>query len=238
MAELPGPRHEYVESRNRAVFQALELFSLPDSAVEVRRELREGAAAEEIIARAEEGKFDAVVMPTRGANPLRRILLLGSVTAKVLAAVECPVITGVGLRPDAAGLQLKNVVCAIDLGPATDRILCWGAKLARDFGAAVTVVHATPNVGEAAADFFDESWRATLVARLSDRIEERLRSVNQDARIVIKTGSPPRIVSAVAQESEADMLVIGRGSSNDLLGRLQANAYDIIRLSQCPVISV
>ena len=238
MAELPGPRHEHVESRNRAVWQALAHF--PDSATngQVARELREGDAAEEIIEQAEEGKFDAIIMPTRGANPLRRILLLGSVTAKVLSAVECPVITGVRLPPDGSGLRPGNIVCAVDLGPATDRVLSWGVRLAQEFGAAVTVVHAAPEVGDVATDYFDESWRATLISRLQERIAELLRAARQQARIVVKTGSAPRVVSAVAQESEADLLIVGRSNSNDLVGRLQANAYDIIRMSQCPVMSV
>lgn len=238
MAELPGPKHEYVQSRNRAVWQAFENFPGTDTSGQILRELREGDAAEEIIERAEEGKFNAVIMPTRGANPLRRILLLGSVTAKVLSAVECPVITGVSLRPDATGLRPSSIVCAIDFGPATDRVLCWGARLAREFGAVVTVVHAAPEIGDVATDFFDESWRATLISRLHQRIGDILQAAAQEARIVVKIGTPPRVVSAVAQESEADLLIVGRGNSNDLVGRLQANAYDIIRLSQCPVMSV
>ncbi len=238
MAELPGPRHEYVESRNRAVWKAFESFPDSDTNGQMLRELREGDAAEEIIKRAEEGKFNAVIMPTRGANPLRRILLLGSVTAKILSAVECTVITGVSLRPDTVGLHAANIVCAIDFGPATERVLCWGARLAREFGAAVTVVHATPEVGDVATDFFDASWRATLISRLHERIADILPAADQEARSVVRTGSPPRVVSAVAQESAADLLVVGRSNSKDLVGRLQANAYDIIRLSQCPVMSV
>jgi universal stress protein A len=237
MAELPGARHEHVEARNRSVQHALENF--PESSpgvVPIRREMREGEAAEEIIQRAHEGRFDAIVMPTRGANALR--LLLGSVTTKVLAAVECPVITGVNLRPHAERLELRNIVCAIDLSTATDRLLCWASELAGDFSANLTVVHAAPGAGEAAADYFDETWRVTLIDRLRGRINELLLNANKRADVVVLSGSPARIVSTVAQESNADLLLIGRSTSSDLLGRLRANAYDIIRQSQCPVMSV
>jgi nucleotide-binding universal stress UspA family protein len=37
---------------------------------------------------------------------------------------------------------------------------------------------------------------------------------------------------------EADLVVIGRGASSGMLGRLRTNAYSIIRQSPCPVVSV
>jgi nucleotide-binding universal stress UspA family protein len=239
MAELPGPRHEHVEARNRSVWKALENFPEPVSNSEMlRRELREGDAAEEIISRAHEGRFDAIVMPTRGANALRRLLLMGSVTAKVLSAVECPVVTGINLRTQGDRLQIRNIVCAIDLGDATERVLCWGSELASLFGARLRVVHAAPGAGEAAADYFDETWRVTLVDRLRERIDVILRNANQQADVTVVAGAPPRVVTSVAHDTGADLLLIGRGTSNDFLGRLRANAYDIIRQSQCPVMSV
>ena len=41
---------------------------------------------------------------------------------------------------------------------------------------------------------------------------------------------------AIADETKADLLVIGRAAKG--LGRLRSNAYALIRESPCPVISV
>ena len=95
MAEVPAFREHYDASRKDAVWRVLEQFpgSSP-SGLSPHREMREGDAAEEIVNRAHEGRFDAVVMPTRRASPLRQVLRMGSVTSKVLADVNCPVVTG------------------------------------------------------------------------------------------------------------------------------------------------
>jgi nucleotide-binding universal stress UspA family protein len=48
----------------------------------------------------------------------------------------------------------------------------------------------------------------------------------------------PAAISSAASELEADLVVIGRGSSGGMLGRLRTNAYSIIRQSPCPVVSI
>jgi hypothetical protein len=45
-------------------------------------------------------------------------------------------------------------------------------------------------------------------------------------------------VALVTQELNADLLVIGRASASEFLGRLEMTEYSIIRQSPCPVISV
>jgi len=44
--------------------------------------------------------------------------------------------------------------------------------------------------------------------------------------------------SRMADESQADVLVIGRSPKSGVWGRLRTHAYGIIRESPCPVISV
>src|SRR5688572_23815931 len=60
----------------------------------VKRVLLSGDPAREIVKYAESEKPDLIVLPTHGHGPFRRFLL-GSVTAKVLHDVHCPVWTGV-----------------------------------------------------------------------------------------------------------------------------------------------
>jgi universal stress protein A len=148
MVDLPGVRHEHVEARNRSVLRALESLPGPSwDGVVVRRALREGDAAEEIVSHAHDNNVDAIVMPTRGGNAFFRLLLMGSVTAKVLSAVECPVLTGVHLKRSDEGLQFRRILCAVDLGAATARVLSWGSRLAELFGSRLAVVHAVPGAG-------------------------------------------------------------------------------------------
>jgi nucleotide-binding universal stress UspA family protein len=56
--------------------------------------------------------------------------------------------------------------------------------------------------------------------------------------VIVRPGSPYKVVSEVARELRADLVIVGRSAGNDLFGRLRANAYEIIRRSPCPVASV
>jgi nucleotide-binding universal stress UspA family protein len=77
---------------------------------------------------------------------------------------------------------------------------------------------------------------------LSKAAREELAHLQQEMRAeaetVVEGGDPPQVVSRLAAERKADLLVIGRGSAAGLFGRLRTNAYAIIRQSPCPVVSV
>jgi hypothetical protein len=45
-------------------------------------------------------------------------------------------------------------------------------------------------------------------------------------------------IGDAVKRNKGDLLVIGRGVIEERLGRLRTNAYDIIRSSPCPVLSV
>lgn len=227
----------FTEQRTRIVRRTLDIFGSELGLTKVAsRRLAEGEAADEILRLAHQDRYDLIVMPTHGAGAIRRWLLVGSVTTKVLQRAECPVIAGVhfGRHP----LRLRRMLCAVDLGPQSTRVLCFGAGLARELGATMTVVHAVPGPGEAAEDFFDEDWRLTLKCRLRERIAELQKQTGAVGDIVVENGDPHRVVARLADESAADLVVIGRGVSGGLLGRLRAHAFEIVRQSPCPVLSV
>jgi nucleotide-binding universal stress UspA family protein len=228
-----------VENRTQAVREALERFAERQwDGVQVQPEIREGDAAEEIVARAHEDGFGLILMPTRGTGPLRRWLFIGSVTAKVLAGAECPVLTGLGFPRESDGITVRRIVCAVDLGANSQRVLQWAQDVAQRYTAQVTVVHAAAAAGDANQDYFDESWRSTLITRLRQHICDMTRDVGIEGDILVEAGNAPAIVAGTASRLRADLVVIGRSTANGLLGRLRANAYDIIRRSPCPVISV
>jgi nucleotide-binding universal stress UspA family protein len=208
------------------------------SRVEIEREVVLGDAAETIISIANERGFDAIVMPTRGSGPVMRWLLVGSVTSKVLHGAECPVITGVHFGTYHPPLSARRILCAIDLGPRSSHVVCWSWQLAQHFRAELAVAHAAPTPGSAQADFFDETWRSALTLRLREHVETLQTNLRLEPRTYIELGDPPVVISGLARKLSADLVVLGRGASSDLAGRLRADAFDIIRLSPCPVVSV
>jgi nucleotide-binding universal stress UspA family protein len=197
----------------------------------VRTEVVEGDAASEIVSAAGQGAYDAIVMSTRGAGAFRRWLIIGSVTTKVLHAVDRPVITSVHFEQHMSPLSISRMLCAVDLGPQSARVLCWASRAAQSFNAALTVVHAAPET-------HDQPSSPDASALAAARISELRLTTHVNAEVRIESGHPARVISELARQSSADLLVLGRGVSQDLLGRLRANAYDIIRQCPCPVVSV
>jgi nucleotide-binding universal stress UspA family protein len=240
MAEPVSERYnELIAERREHIRRALEdLAGGALAGAAVARESWEGDAADEIIRRAHNGGFDAIVMSTRGAGPLRRWLLVGSVTSKVLSGADCPVISCSCFDERLAPVPPRQILCAIDLGPQSERALRFSSDLAERFGANLSVIHAAPSMGEATADLFDDSWRATLHSRLRDKTAALLKTLQIDADIVVEVGSPPGTIAQAARQFRSGLLVLGRGVSSDLIGRLSASGYDIVRESPCPVVTV
>jgi nucleotide-binding universal stress UspA family protein len=197
----------------------------------VKRVLLEGDAAERIVEYAHTEKMDLIVMPTHGYGTFRRFIL-GSNTAKVLHDAECPVWTGVHLQdaPAEVPVEIKSILCAIDLGPQTCRTLTWAAALQREFNASLKVIHAMACGDDPAA--------AELERSIREEVKRFEKSAHAEAELMLEPGEPQAVVCEAADRVCADVLVIGRGSAAAGFGRLRTHAYALIRQSPCPVVSV
>jgi nucleotide-binding universal stress UspA family protein len=202
----------------------------------VNRVLTEGDPTARILECAHAQSVDLIMMPTHGYGPFRR-LLLGSVTAKVLHDAECPVWTGVHMEqvPSLENIHIKRMVCALDLEAQSCPTASWGKKLACEFGAELTIVHA---VTEARPTTTIDEVRQDLIDAATERIQAVQACVGSEARVFVKADDVAPAVCGCAAEQNADLLVIGRSVKTGVLGRLRANAYSIIRQAPCPVISV
>jgi len=191
----------------------------------VRRLIYEGDPAEQITEFATAEDVHLIIMPTHGLGILRRFLI-GSVTAKVLHDVECPVMTGVHVeqssqaKPD----NFSNILCAVDLGPSSEPTLAWAGQFAEAFHARLEIVHAAPSSSRGSERDDIEALQQSTGAKVAD--------------IVIQEGEPVKTVIAVANSTAADLLVIGRAVHKDPASRLRPEAYAIIGQSPCPVVSV
>jgi nucleotide-binding universal stress UspA family protein len=199
-----------------------------------------GEASSAIVDAARSWCPDLVMMPTHGFGVFRR-LLLGSVTAKVLHDLDCPVWTSIHAEaaPPLEEVHCRRVLCALDLAPRSQSVLEWAAWLAREYQADLGIVHAVAKIPPEYG-----LWALT---------EESLRSVSEEAQIgigilqttagttaqvFVDSGDPATIIACAAKSFNADLLVIGRHSRTDVIGHLRPNAYAILRDSPCPVISI
>jgi nucleotide-binding universal stress UspA family protein len=117
-------------------------------------------------------------------------------------------------------------------------VLAWGAGLSRALGARLSIVHAMPHFGEVTGDVVDPGWRPTLQSRLRDRVATAAAAAGAEGEVIVEPGEPHTVVAETASRLGARLVIIGRGVSHDLIGRLRAHAFEIIRQSPCPVVSL
>lgn len=203
---------EHFQTLSEELQGRLKAFHAADfEGIETDHVFKLGQAAHEIVSFAHSQKADLIMMPTHGFTRFRQ-LLLGSVTSAVLHDARCPVWTTAHAEeaPETGG-HFRSVVCAVDLSLSSSSIVEWAEYFAHRFGAELHVVHA----GKAAG-----------VPGVVKPVE------------LIDPTHVGKSVAAAAERHQADLLVIGRGRIQGVLGRLRSNAHDIIRMSPCPVLSV
>jgi len=207
----------------------------------VKRIVSEGDPAETITRYCASERVGLVMMPTRGCAAYRR-LLLGSVTAKVLHDANCPVWTSshVADRHAVVSPIPEVIVCAIDQGPGGAMILKWAADLAAGLQSRLVVVHAL-----SPSEFHLETHSpGTEIRRALESAHNSISNVLRGsplpgAEVRVEGGSSvPNVIRSVAEDSRADLLIIGRASNGDMMGRLRTHSYTLIRESGCPVISI
>ena len=193
------------------------------------RMLGSGDAAEQIAATARTGGFDLIIMPTH-AGRFRR-MLLGSTTAKVLNDADCPVMTTEHAEIIAPrSLEHREWVCAVDLNGDSKRVLDLANRAAAAAGARLSLTHVIQNSGSAAQHGLDED-------KARRRIGELQKSIGGEATLRIVRGPIKEAVLDAAQQSGADVLIIGRPQSK-VFGRMRDFTYGVVRDSRFPVLSL
>ena len=226
---------EWLRDRDEQAGRDLAQFGGTEWAgLEVKRVVEEGDASARIVDFAHQNGSDLIVMPTHGYGPFRRFIL-GSNTAKVLHDADCPVWTGIHLPESngAAETEWRRILCAVDLGPQSERAIAWASWFAQGLGAELILFHAMACTTETEGD-----WRTQVRATVEDEFARLQAITGARAETLIQAGEPAHVICAVATRRKADLLVIGRGSAAGVFGRLRTNAYAIIRQSPCPVVSV
>lgn len=220
------------EQLNAFLTQELKHFT-------TRRVFRIGDPTEEIVKMVHCWTPDLVMMPSYGIGSYRPCVL-GSVTAKVLHDIDCPVWTAVHAdnAPALEKITLSKVLCAVDLGPRSGRVLQWAASFASQREAELGLVHAVPIVEPPRGQTPDQGLADLLVAEGKAQLNALQETAGVKAAFFVNPGEPFKVVACAAKSFAGDLVIIGRhtGSGDD--GHLRHNAYAIIRDSPCPVISI
>jgi nucleotide-binding universal stress UspA family protein len=182
---------------------------------------------------------DLIMMATHGRGRFRN-LLMGSVASKVLHDAECPVWTATHGEDPAllSNLGIKNILAAVDLAPDQIEVVSRSAELAREFGGAVRLLHAVPSAEHVPGDTGGSEFSNFLLRSAQEQIEKCQREAGTNFEVLVRPGSVTEAIRDAALESQADLVVLGRGRVREAFGRLLSRTYDIIGASPCPVLSL
>ena len=169
-----------------------------------------------------------------------RAFLIGSVPAKVLHDVECPVLTGVHRYDESLEIPdaFRNIVCALDDSPGCVPLFRWARDLSGIFGARLKSVHAIPAVDETSENRGEIEVRRYLLSESPKRFNDYFAPEAEQPNVDLHRGEIARVIREAALANHADLVIIGRGHAGRALGRLRTHPYSIVRNSPGPVVSV
>ncbi|MGB7436931.1 MAG: universal stress protein [Candidatus Acidiferrum sp.] len=202
----------------------------------VRGVVVQGDPARAILRAAQAENADLIMMASYG-NTFDRFLL-GSVTTKVLRRQECPLWTGAHTEePSAKAFSIHNILCVVDLGPRRQEAASWAAQLAAEFGAHLTLSNVTESAAILAprGTWADPEYQESLVNDASHRLTELQKNLRINADLLIGSGDVPKVVSEIANETKADLLVM---DCYPYSGNLRIHGYAIICAVSIPILSV
>jgi len=136
----------------------------------------------------------------------------------------------------------RTILVPIDFSTCSERALDYAFALAERFGATVNLVTAIvsrqPEVSALMSDHVVAGIRRESMAGLEKLVGPRA-AIAKVGKLIVMPGDARDAILRVADEIEADMIVIGthgrRGLSRLVLGSV---AEEVVRRAACPVVTV
>lgn len=219
---------------------SLDQMILPEfDGIPVTRLLLRGDPAREIVEVARSRNADLIAMSANDYGAFYQFLL-GSVTAKVLHETQCPVWTCVRPEePPTEKFSIRRVLCSVELTPHSRHTVLLAAEMATAVGATLTLVHVTVSVEEYGPGglHVNTEWKEQVVGFATKEIGKLQQDMGTHFDVIIDSGNVPEALTRAAEQTNADVMVLGHIPGRSHLGD-NGNGYGLIRQSGVPVLSV
>jgi nucleotide-binding universal stress UspA family protein len=199
--------------------------------------IREGRAAEQILAFVRERKVDRVVMGAHSPGPIGK-LLVGSVAENVLRNADVPVnIVGPYVVEGAyRNLAERTILCSTCSSKSSYIVARFAAELAARHKATLVLQHVIP----------DQERVEVLAGRTLSDVENELLSfipadlkgkINVRTRAVL--GDPTEELLYQGRSQKANLIVMGAQGASQFAALTRAGiVYKVLAYAQCPVITL
>ena len=136
-------------------------------------------------------------------------------------------------------MHIRKILCPTDFSPASDAAFEFAATLARQYGASLLIVH----VQEPPAAYQGVQWRDGAIHPNREDLEAALRKIEPpfsevDSQYHLLAGDAAESIVRLAQEQEADLIVLGTQGRTGLAGVLMGSVAEaVVRQSPLPVLT-
>lgn len=135
-------------------------------------------------------------------------------------------------------MAFRSLLVPVDLSPLTDRVLARLALLPVAARARITLVHTVPSSLALGAQRRATRDAKDALAQLRLALMDSL-PAGVIVKILVSAGSPASEIAAAAEQTDADLVVMGRGSPRELRDAfLGSTAERVIRKARVPVLAV
>ena len=211
-----------------------------------------GRPARCILERAADLRADLIVIGTHGTSGFEH-LVLGSVAEKVLRKAKCPVVTVPPRAQAISRLPFNRLLCAVDFSDSSLTALRSALSLAKESGAALTVLHVLewpwdepppPRLEELPAEQglalaeYRRYCEKSAMARLESLVPDSERP-SRSTGPRLRNGKPYVQILDVAAEEQSDLIVLGvRGRQPLDTSLFGSTANQVVRHAKCPVLTL
>jgi len=137
-------------------------------------------------------------------------------------------------------MTIATIVTALDLAPGSERVAARARQLAEEHGARLVALHVVEDLPASEAALPGGLEPGLLTTLLEDSGHERLRSLlGPAAELHVEAGLPHALITRLAGDCAADLVVIGPGVARGLRERVFGSTADrVTRCAPCPVLVV
>jgi nucleotide-binding universal stress UspA family protein len=202
--------------------------------------VREGNAAQQVIATARQFKADRILLGTRSRTRMSK-LLLGSVAEQVLRSAHIPVIT-VGpeahLPVDAADPQ-RIVLHATTLREASRPSAVLACQIASALNRKLVLLHVLPPQDEMQRKGLPTGADSLALCELSIIAQQTASGSDISVEPKVVHGHPAIEILAEAADRQASLIVLGATQRNALQNLTRERTiYKVLAHARCPVLTL
>jgi nucleotide-binding universal stress UspA family protein len=181
----------------------------------------------------EDKRIDLVIVGSKGRTGVNQ-LVLGSVAEAAVRHLRCPVLI-VGPKCKDIDSPPRSLILAADYPHYSLRPAQYAAAIARDAGAALTVVHVLPKEQDGNEDL---NLRKRVVETLGQFMPTDINQMNR-VRIEVVAGNPASEILSLANRMKAGLIVLGARERGAMADHAPwATMSEVIHDARCPVLAV